>query len=409
MRSLASATIIAIMAFMAVQTGLSSDGTAAAAAVSPAKVCSTNAQIRLAKRMLLRGRAPRCLPPQASSRSSSRSSSKSSSVSSRSSSVSSSSSSSVSSSVSGTSDPITDASIRSQFLALGETGPVMGAFKVFLYEEPLNITAIQINASITGQAIDAFLIYDQNRKYLGRATSTASTPTLRTYRLEMRNGSLTVPQKEEMDFYARPVLMSKDGGGQSGLVTKIHNVTFEGNGFWSNRSYTKASTETFVDFQTARGIITSVKNAGQTQEFLLSGTDRKVGSFTFTARKNDGSAQVKLTDLAFTIEQAGGVSLGNVRIGMANDSTRYNCSVAGETATCAMLADIGVIDDAKTFNVYADVTIPPGTNNASLRLSLNEGGNVSSAGSVTWTDGTTSFSWLPTDGGAVASGTLYKY
>lgn len=408
MRSLTSVGVIAVLALAAIQTGLSTVGTADAAAVSSAKTCTTNMQIRLAKRMLKIGRPPRCLPPVASSRSSSRSSVSSSRSSSLSSSMSSSRSSSVSSSSAST-DMMLDTSVRSQFLALGETGPVMGAFKVFLYEEPLNITAVQINADITGPAIDSFLIYNQYREYLGRATATASTPTIRTYKLQLQNGTLTVPQREEMNFYARPVLMSYDAGGQGGLVARIHNVVFDGNGYWSNHAYTTASVETFVDFQTARGIITSVKNAGATQEFLLSGTDRKVGSFTFTAHKNDGRAEVKLTNLNFTVEQAGNVALSNVRIGMDGDSTRYNCSVSGSQVTCNSLSDIGVIDGSKTYNVYADVTIPGGTNNASLRLTLNEGGSVSTPGSVTWTDGTTSFNWLPTSGGSVASGTLYKY
>jgi len=294
-------------------------------------------------------------------------------------------------------------------LLLGETGPVLGGFKVFLYEEPFNVTAIQVNVNITGSAIDSLLVYDENRVYLGRATSTASTSTQRTYRLELRNGSLTIPQRVERSFYVRPVLMRRDAGGTSGLVARIQNATFEGNGYWSNRAYTQTSTDSFVDFQTARGIIASVRNAGLPQEFLVSGTDRKIGSYAFSARKNDGIAEVKLTQLQFTIEQAGGITLSNARIGVDGDSTRYSCSTATDTVTCSTLADIGVIDDSKTFHLYADISIPVGLQNGSLRLTLNNGGSIATAGAVSWTDGTTAFTWLPAGSGPIAAGTLYKF
>jgi hypothetical protein len=129
----------------------------------------------------------------------------------------------------------------------------------------------------------------------------------------------------------------------------------------------------------------------------------------FAARKNDGIAEVKLTQLQFTIEQAGGITLSNARIGVDGDSTRYSCSTATDTVTCSTLADIGVIDDSKTFHLYADISIPVGLQNGSLRLTLNNGGSIVTAGAVSWTDGTTAFTWLPAGSGPIAAGTLYKF
>jgi hypothetical protein len=244
---------------------------------------------------------------------------------------------------------------------------------------------------------------------LGRATVTDSSPTNRTYVLRVPSSTLVVAQRDEHRFYVRPVLMSKDLGGVSALLVHVQNVVIEGDGVWSNRKYTQVSTDTFPTFQTARAAITSVANVGAAQEFLFSGTDRKMGSFRFTARKGDSNAQVSISSIAFQIEQTGNVQVTNVKIGQDGDSTRYPCSVSSGIATCSGMSAIGVIDTVKTFNVYADVAVPANTLQAGVRFTINNGGTITVPGSVTWSDGTSTFQWLSTDGGAVASGTLYKY
>jgi hypothetical protein len=231
MRIVASFLTVVLSLTLAVQMAPGDDGTALAAASGTVVRCKTTAQIRQATRLIRAGLKARCTPPSVSS-SSKTSSSRSSSAPSSVSSVSSSAISSSASSATQT-DTFPDTDVRSQFLLLGETGPVLGGFKVFLYEEPFSVTAIQVNVNITGNAIDSLLVYDESRVYLGRATSTASTSTQRTYRLELRNGSLTIPQRAERSFYVRPVLMRRDAGGTSGLVARIQNATFEGNGYWS--------------------------------------------------------------------------------------------------------------------------------------------------------------------------------
>ncbi len=307
-------------------------------------------------------------------------------------------------------DPNSDTVVQSQFLVLGDrNGPMLAGFKVFLYEEALSITAIRVNVSVGDTAIDSLLVYDQDKRLLGRATVTDSSPTNRTYVLRVPSSTLVVAQRDEHRFYVRPVLMSKDLGGVSALLVHVQNVVIEGDGVWSNRKYTQVSTDTFPTFQTARGVIASVTNAGAAQEFLFSGTDRKMGSFRFTARKGDSNAQVSISSIAFQIEQTGNVQVTNVKIGQDGDSTRYPCSVSSGIATCSGMSAIGVIDTVKTFNVYADVAVPANTLQAGVRFTINNGGTITVPGSVTWSDGTSTFQWLSTDGGAVASGTLYKY
>ena len=165
------------------------------------------------------------------------------------SSVSSSSSSRVSSSSSSSSsfpnrvlDPLTDSVVRSQFILLGETSPMIGAAKFFIEEEPLDVTAISVNLVSDVATVQSLLVYDDDRRYLGRATlNTATSSTNRNYRLEIPIGMFTLGKREDRSVYFRAQLASKDAGGIGQQSVQISNVTVQGNGGWSNRAYTKQS------------------------------------------------------------------------------------------------------------------------------------------------------------------------
>ncbi|MDP7069261.1 MAG: hypothetical protein QF815_01935, partial [Candidatus Peribacteraceae bacterium] len=86
-------------------------------------------------------------------------------------------------------------------------------------------------------------------------------------------------------------------------------------------------------------------------------------------------------------------------------------SVAGTTLTCSSIpASFGRIDDdSRTFKIYADIDIPDGLGTAAVQLSINDPGSIGSAGSITWTDGVTTFTWIDLGGKPVARGTHYSY
>ena len=337
----------------------------------------------------------------------------SSSSSSSSSSVSSSASSSSSSSVSNRPlDPMADTTVRSQILLLGETSPILGAAKFYLEEEPLDVTAISINLASNVPTVQSLLIYDDDRRLLGRATlNTSTSSTNRNYRLEISRGTFYLDRREERSIYVRAQLASRDMGGISNETVQISNVVVEGNGGWSAREYLKqsAATDLFPAFVTARSVITSVVNAGQANAPLVGGMNQLIGSFTFMGRKTDSSAKINVTDLVFQIEQTGNVTLSNVKIGTPGIPDRTSCLVSGSLVTCGNIPEsLGSLTDGpRTIAVYGDVT-PGDPAHASLRLTLNEPGSSIADGAVTWTDGTTEFTWVPVDA-PIASGTHYSY
>lgn len=375
---------------------------AQSANVSGLRVCSSRAQERRALRLIRMHRSPNCQPKSVQS----------SSLSFMSSSKSSQSSVSSSRSSSASVDPRTDTEIRSQFLLLGEVGPILGAASIFIEEEPVEITSISVNLTQETPTVGALLVYNDRKEFLGTALLDPSTSTNRTYKVSLPSEKLSVDKREERTIYVRPRLMSRDAGGQSNQTVQISSVVIKANGVWSSQPYTKASSSTsgnFPTFVTARSTITSVKRIGELNAALTSGTQKILGAFEFTGRKTDSSAHIDVTTLVFSIEQTGGVSLANVSLGADGFNEKFACTTSSTTVTCASIPDLygSLGDQPRRLTLYGDITLSDALH-AGLRMTLNAAGSPSSDGSVTWSDGSSNFTWLGLSQ-PIAQGTYYKY
>jgi hypothetical protein len=364
-------------------------------------LCRTKAQERRALRLQKWHRSMNCRPAGFSS-SSSRSSSSSSS--SRSSSSSSSSSSSL-----GALDTLPITTAHPQFVLLGETGPVLGAAKIFMNDEGLDVSSISVTLTESQTGVDSLLIYNDQNRFVGRARLDPSMSTNRTYTLQVPAGSLIIERRTDRRFYVRAQLLSRDFGATGNQTVELSGVTFRGTGVWSNWPYTQSTSEIFPTYITARSTITGITNALQKTAPLVSGTNKNIAAFAFTGRTSDSSAHVDVTRLVFEIGQTGGVTVTNVTLGTPGFPERFPCTVTASQIICSGIPDsFGAIgSDGRTLALYADVTTS-GTQTASLQISLNEMGNPSNAGSVWWNDGTTTFDWVALDVQSV-SGTNWKY
>lgn len=305
-----------------------------------------------------------------------------------------------------------DTTIRSQYMLLGEVSPVLGAASIFMNDEPLRVTAISINIESDVRSIQSLLVYDDTKRFLGRATlNTSESITNRNYRLSLPAGTLTIDKRITRSLYFRAQLSSFDTGGQSGLVAQLSSVLLEGNGEWTSDSYRQQSslTDVYQPFETARSMITSVTNALPSDGSLIVAPDQLLASFTFTGRKTDQSARIELTDLRFLIEKTGDVTVGNTRLRTKGFSDYISCTTSTSEVVCSDIPALyGSLTDApRTLLIYGDVS-GGATQRASLRLTLHESGTPSSAGAIRWTDGTTHFDWVGLDS-PIASGTNWKY
>lgn len=321
------------------------------------------------------------------------SSSHSSSSSSRSSSSRSSSSRSSTGSGSGIFDPDTDRNVRANIMLLGDVSPVIAGVRFFSNTEPIEVETITVNLAAAVDSIESFSVYDEDGQFLGTANDLGGGTS---YRATIANDFFELPRREDKTIYVRARLKEGNSGGESGEQVRVDDITLEGNGAWSNDDYSTTTTDTFETFQTAYGAITAITNAGGATAALSSATEQLLGDFRFTAESTDSRYDVRVSQLRFTIEQTGGVTLSNVFVKVEGSDQESSCSVAATTVTCgAIPAEIGTIDGTQNIRLYGDVSVPSNATNPRLRLVLNEPGSVSSAGSVTWTDGITTFSWLP--------------
>lgn len=277
-------------------------------------------------------------------------------------------------------------------------------------DEPLSVTSISVALTSEVTGLDVFLLYDADRRFLGSARLDPSVPSRRFYKLTFIAGrGPEIEKRLEYHFYARPVLQTKDFGGLSNQQLEIDRFVVEGNGIWSSSQYTKATTETFPAFLTARSVITGVTNALPDTGSLSAGPQRTLGSFVFRGRTTDAAPHIAVESLTFSLALIGGVSVSNVMLGAdgAGIEGRVACTLQSSQVTCTVPDTHGRLEDGpRTLTLYGDVVVPA-VAFPSLRVILNQPGSISSPGSVTWNDGSSTFQWVPVES-PVADGTLWK-
>lgn len=296
------------------------------------------------------------------------------------------------------------------FLLLGSVSPIIGAARVFPDNEPFTVSAIHVVLTDAVSSVQSFLVYDGQSNVIGSAYLDPSIAGGFTYVLPMKTGTLVLPKREVFQFYTKARLRSHNDGGISGDTVQIRYLVVKGDGFWSNRSYSQSTSETFGLFETARSTIKQIKRVSAETGVLVSGPGQYLGAFQFEGMTGDPGANIRITDLTFQINQAGGVGVSNVILKRLGSGTDRDCTSTSVTVTCAGISesDGSIRSGPATFQVYGDVSVPLGATRASLQLLLNEPGSSSSAGAIGWTDGHSTFQWVQFEQ-PVAPGTVLSY
>lgn len=296
------------------------------------------------------------------------------------------------------------------FLLLGSVSPIIGAARVFPTAEPLNVSALHVVLMDAVPSVQSFLVYDGQSRFLGNASLDPSIAGGATYVLPIRTSTLILPQREVFQFYVKARIRSYKDGGVSGENVQIRYLIVKGDGFWSNRSYSQSTSETFTIFETARAMINTVSRVSPESGVLVNSAGQLLGAFEFEGIVSDAGATIRITDLTFQVNQAGGISISNAKLKRLGSGTETNCTVGGSILTCAAILeqDGSIRSGPATFQVYGDVSVPSGLTSASLQLVLNAPGTSSSPGALGWTDGQSTFQWVQFEQ-PVAGGTVFSY
>ncbi len=297
-------------------------------------------------------------------------------------------------------------------LILGKTTHILGSAELFADAEPIQVQYFLIDLVAANSSLDAMNVYDDRGKLIGRATVDPAVSGNTRYKLSVKNKNIILPKRDEYSFYVRGLLRSQDSGGVSGGSIQVDEMGIEGIGVWSNRDYSvMTSGETFASTTVARSAITSISNAGDDRSILIEGTDMEIGAFRFEGTTGHSAARLQITAIDFQIGAVGNASISNVTIKVDGSTQRHSCSVASSTLTCSSLpASFGRIDDSsRTLRIFADIDVPDDSLHAGMQLTISDPGTIGSAGSITWTDGVTSFMWIDLSNYPVARGTYYSY
>ncbi|OGJ57707.1 hypothetical protein A3H22_03320 [Candidatus Peribacteria bacterium RIFCSPLOWO2_12_FULL_55_15] len=294
-------------------------------------------------------------------------------------------------------DPLPATDVRAAILLLGTTMPILGSIRIFPHEEPLDVRRISVDFLVAPLSVDSLLVYDGDRRFLGRAMFDASVSGNRRFTLRFANGTFVIPQREERSVYVRALLKERDAGGVSGEELRVYEFRIEGDGVWSNAEYVKPLTETFPTFQTARARFTSIANADALTGPISLGPSQRIASFRFTGERSDGSTELRVTSLTFQVSASSDITLSNAVVRGRDAVEDYGCTVGSTTITCSDIpASHGVIgDSSRVIELYADVMSTGTVSSPILQITLNNPGTVDTVGHITWTDGTTTFTWVP--------------
>lgn len=293
-------------------------------------------------------------------------------------------------------DPLPTTDIRADIPLLGSVTPILGSARIFPEHEPVDFRTILVDFVAAPSSIDSLLLYNGDRRLLGRATLDASVIGGKRFTLQLLGGTFVILKREERSVYVRALLKDRDVGGSSGDVFQIKEIRVEGDGMWSNEPYGKTLTETFPTFQAARARLVSVTNAEEPTGILVAGLRQRIGALRFLRERSDASAEFRVTGLTFQVSASSDVTLTNAVLRGRDAGDDHGCTVGSVSITCSAIpAGHGVVGDSgRVIELYADVAVAGTMASPFLQVTLNDPGTVDAAGHISWTDGTTTFTWV---------------
>lgn len=306
--------------------------------------------------------------------------------------------------------PVID--IRSRFLLLGEVGPVIGSITLNPQDEPIEVREIKITLDAAVESLASLEVFDEVGFILGTAArdlTASSSGNIYTLSLNPNNAYF-VDENDAVIVAFRPRLKDDESGGKSGESLQITHVDVTAMGQWSSRQNLVETTgPDFKEHSIAYTTIEKVENAGETKSTFATGTSKRIAAFRFTAREvADNDANPRLTAITFSVSKSSGVTLSNAELRDPVAGTETTCTIGSTTITCSSIpADVGSIESPRELALYADVSLSGGSADPFLQIEINQAGGPSTAGDITWTDGMTSFTWVPL-GQPVAEGTSWE-
>lgn len=280
--------------------------------------------------------------------------------------------------------------VTSRIVPLGAVTVPMGGMRIFSPVQPVDVTEVRIDINAPALSLASFSVYRQDGRLLGNATRRSTTQFV----LPLSADDFSVPNKQDTSLYVRGHLHSSANGGVSGEVIQISRITIEAIGKWDTETHVMSTTETYPVFQTARSLITDISNAGSATDVLIAGTDIRLGSFILKGSVYDGAATLAIQSLQVYVDASSSVTVSNIELYDLLSGLSVPCTILGRLVTCNSIPEVvGTFEDApRIVQLFGTISIL-GTDEASLQVRIADAGTFTTPGSLTWTDGFSTFHW----------------
>lgn len=308
-------------------------------------------------------------------------------------------------------NPLPNLNGSSHFLVLGEKHPVMGSVKLNPVDEPVEIRSIEVRLTSEVSSIAGFEVLDEFGYVLGSAAlDLVASAGRNVYTLDLNpDVAYFIDQDEEVILAVRPRTKENDEGGSSGQTAKLSAIVITATGRWTSKNQlVSTSGPDFQSHETALATITTIRNADRTSGAFAVGSNKRLGKFLFESRSsNDASADPRLTQISFDVSAPSEVNLSNPVLVDVESGLTHSCSIGSSVITCSSIPEsLGSLQAPRTLAVNADVSLVGNHPNPFLMIEINTAGRPASSGDITWTDGVSSFTWVPFDS-PVTQGTSY--
>ena len=240
-------------------------------------------------------------------------------------------------------------------------------------------------------------IFTEDRRLIGYASYDPSDTDGAVYKLTVQPGSLEIPRNVVTKIYVRPQLLTRDQGGLGGESLQIMSIVVRGNGVWSSAAYVKQSYGTYLPFLIARGRIADVRTLSDERGTLLLGEAQELARFRFLAERGDPGASITIRSLTFSVGRSGDVMIDHPVLRVLGSSQVFSCAfISSALLRCDGLnIALSSMDEGQTVvELDADLRGSSGQRQ-SVQLSLNDRGTPDRDGGIIWSDGTSTFGWVP--------------
>lgn len=320
-----------------------------------------------------------------------------------SSSISSSSSLSSASSSSSSSSSSVSMEVRSHFLLLGKTTPLLvdGLFTSETEDALVRSAELELFASV--DSIDTMILLDPAGNQIMELTRRGTGDELEKQfeGTASEASAYRMPKGQNVRLGLKAKLKPQSSGGGSNEMFELYSWSVRLQGVESGTYYQPAMLDEHKPpHQTALGRITSVTNTVGSAISVTQGMNKLLGTFRVTAET--------LTGVTLTIKEANflletnAVNLSRPRIGGVHAAEQQDCATERATVvriTCPVIPESRSVlsSGSGSVSLYGDLELQSGSDNGSIRIIPDGRGGIGSFGALRWTDGGGTFTWIEFD------------